>query len=213
VLAPVLGVRIDAGGPAIPPGPCLVCPNHVSYLDILVLAWTADAVFVSRGDVAGWPGIGPLSKLGGTVFIDRSRKRDAARAAETIGAWLDRGFRVVVFLEGRNGTGGDVLTFRSSLLEPACARGVPCVPVAIRYTLPADTGATVARSVAWVDDTPFAKHAFRLAALPRIDVTVRAGAPRSGADRKALAAALEGDVRALLGPGAATRPSGPSPGR
>lgn len=210
-LAGVLGLRIGLAGPAVPPGPCLVCPNHVSYLDILVLAWTADAVFVSRGDVAGWPGIGPLAKLGGTVFLDRSRKRDAARAADTIGEWLDRGFRVVVFLEGRNGTGDAVLPFRSPLLEPACARGVPCVPVAMRYALPRDPGATVARDVAWVDDTPFGTHAFRLAGLRGPDVSVRVGAPRTGSDRKALAAALEADVRAMLA--APTPASDPSPAR
>ena len=196
VLGPVLGVRVEVEGDAPPPGPCVLCPNHVSYLDVLVLASVADAVFVSRGDVAGWPGIGPLARLGGTVFIDRARKRDAARAADEVGVALDRRLRAVMFLEGRATVGDAVLAFRSSLLEPACARpGVPCVAATLRYDLPDDPGSTVAGTVAWADETPFAKHVMRVLRLRTIAVRVTFHAPRTGTDRKALAAALEADCR------------------
>lgn len=199
VLRRVLGVRVTVEGAPPPPGPCLLCPNHVSYLDVLVLASVTDAVFVSRGDVAGWPGIGALARLGGTVFIDRSRRRDAARAGDAVGVLLDRGFRAVVFLEGRAGTGDEVLPFRSSLLAPACARpGVPCIAATLRYGVPDDPGATVARTVAWADDTPFGAHVRRLLRLRRIDVRVTFHTPRRGTDRKALAAALESDCRTAL---------------
>lgn len=205
-LPETFGVRTTVSGGPLPPGPCVLCPNHVSYMDILLVARAADVVFVSRGDLAGWPGIGFLARLAGTVFLDRSRRRDAARAADGIGEWLDRGFRVCVFLEGRNGDGADVLPFRSSLLAPACARGVPCVPVGIRYDTARSPGAVVARDVAWADDTPFGTHAMRLLGLDGADAHVAVGAPRTGPDRKALAAALEDDVRALA-------TSVPSPGR
>ena len=193
----IMGVRVTIEGTP-PAAPAVLCPNHISYLDILVLASVADTVFVSRGDIAGWPGIGPLSRLGGTVYIDRSRKRDTARAGDEVGAWLDRGFRTVVFLEGGAGTGEAVGTFRSSLLEPACARGTPCAAVTLRFSLPDDPGATVAQHVSWADDTPFGGHVLRLLRLRRIDVRVTIHPPRTGTDRKALAAALEADCRSAL---------------
>ncbi|MCE9638140.1 MAG: 1-acyl-sn-glycerol-3-phosphate acyltransferase [Planctomycetes bacterium] len=213
VLCPVFGLRVTLTG-SVPAGPVLLCPNHLSYIDVLVLASVADAVFVSRGDVARWPGIGPLSRLGGTVYIDRSRKRDAARAGSEAGDWLDRGFRVVVFLEGRAGTGETVLPFRSSLLEPACVRGLRCAAVSLAYSLPSETlgdgpdAPSVAREVAWADETPFGAHVLRLLGLKRIDVRVTIHPPRVGGDRKVLAAALERDCRS-----AASTLSDPSPGR
>lgn len=199
-LAPILGLRVTVRGPLPGPGPCMICPNHVSYLDVLVLASVSDAVFVSRGDVAGWPVVGFLVRLGGTIFVDRSRKRDAARAADDVGAWLDRGLRVVVFLEGRVAPGDAVLPFRPSLLEPAATRGTPCHGATIRYSLPSDPGATVARDVSWHDETPFTSHVFGVLRLRRIDVDLTFHAPRTGDDRKALAAALESDCRGGLGP-------------
>jgi 1-acyl-sn-glycerol-3-phosphate acyltransferase len=152
-------------------------------------------LFVSRGDVAHWPVVGALARLGGTIFLDRSRRRDAARAGDDVGVWLDRGFRVVVFLEGRAGPGGDVLPFRSSLLEPAVRRGVPCVGASIAYALPDDPGADVTQEVGWSDDAPFGAHVLRLLRRRRITAHVAFHAPRTGDDRKALAAALEEDVR------------------
>ncbi|MCG3135014.1 MAG: hypothetical protein HMLKMBBP_02507 [Planctomycetes bacterium] len=206
-LCPLLGLRVSVAG-SLPPGPVLVTPNHMSYLDVLVLASAGDSVFVSRADVANWPGIGPLSRLGGTIFVERERRRDAPRAAEEMGASLDRAFRVVVFPEGRAGDGADVQPFRSPLLESACRRGVSCVPVAIRYDVP---GGDAARDVAWADDTPFGSHAWRLLGIRAVHASVRIGPPRTGGDRKAMARQLESDCRALLAVGSAT--ADPSPAR
>lgn len=206
VLCPLFGIRVTVVG-APPRGPCVVAPNHLSYIDILVLAAAYDGVFVSRADVRGWPGIGPLSRLGGTIYVDRARKRDAARAGGEIGDALARGLRVTVFLEGRAGDGSALLPFRSSLLEPACESATPCCAAALSFALPEDPAATVARDVAWADDTPFGAHAFRLLGLRRIEARVVFGPVRSGPDRKALAALLEQDCAAAL----ATNPNRAAP--
>lgn len=201
-LCPLFGFRVKLEG-SLPPGPVLIAPNHLSYADVLVLARTADAVFVSRADVAGWPGIGPLSRLGGTIFVERERRRDAARAADEMGRALDRGLRVVVFPEGRAGDGRELRPFQSALLESACSRGVPCVPVAIRYDVPEGDAA---RDVAWADDTPFTSHAWNLLGVRTVTATMRVGAPRTGGDRKAMARDLGAAVADLL-------TSVPTPGR
>jgi 1-acyl-sn-glycerol-3-phosphate acyltransferase len=167
----------------------------VTWLDILVVAWTCEARFVSRADLREWPLVGPFSRLGGTLWIDRSRRRDAHRAAGDVESALRDGARVVAFLEGGVGDGTDVRPFRSSLLEGAVATGVPCAAAAIVYSLPAGAAGDVRRDVVWSEDEPFARHALRLLSLRRIDAVVRFGPPRTGTDRKALARALEDDAR------------------
>ena len=48
----------------------LVC-NHLSYLDILVLAALAPCIFVAKQEVKHWPVFGWFAKLAGTVFVHR----------------------------------------------------------------------------------------------------------------------------------------------
>lgn len=193
--APVLGLRVRVEGD-LPPPPCFVAPNHVTWLDILVVAWACEARFVSRADLRHWPLVGPFSRLGGTLWIDRARRRDAHRAADDVERALREGSRVVAFLEGGVGDPSDVRPFRSSLVEGAVATGTPCVAAAIRYALPEDPAADVRRDVVWSEDASFFRHAFRVLSLRRIDATLRFGPVRTGTERKSLAKTLEDDARA-----------------
>ena len=188
------------------PAPLVVAPNHVGYLDILVVGALAPCVFVSRADLSGWPVLGQLARLGGTIFLDRGRRRDTRRAAGELDEHLAGGLRVAVFLEGRAGPGDLLRPFRSSLLRPAAEREVPVVPVALRYRLPARPDLDPREVVSWCTPAPFAQHAFRLARAGRVTVDVTVCEPRRGSDRKELAALVEGDVRrALNGYGSACR--------
>ena len=50
----VLGCRVTVrGAPAA--APCLLVSNHISYVDILVLAAYSPARFVSKAEIADWP--------------------------------------------------------------------------------------------------------------------------------------------------------------
>ena len=194
ILCHIVGLRVRSSGD-LPGLATLVAPNHLSYLDVLVLATVYDSVFVSRADVRGWPGIGILSRLGGTIYVDRAKKRDAVRTGDDVGNALLSGLRVTVFLEGRAGDGSELLPFRSSLLAPACAAAVPCVAASLTYDVSSTSGGTVARDVAWTDEKPFMAHVMNLLSLPSIDAHVRFGPVRVGTDRKALASTLADDCR------------------
>jgi len=192
--APLLGLRVRVEG-SPPPPPSVLAPTHVTWLDILVVAWTCEARFVSRADLRGWPFVGRFARLGGTLWIERTRRRDAERVAGEVTDVLRAGARVVVFLEGGVGDGTSLRPFRSSLLEGAVETGVPCAAAAIVYSLPEDPSADVSRDVVWPEDANFLRHALRLLSLRRIDAVVRFGPPRTGTDRKALARQLEEDAR------------------
>ena len=74
----ILGVRVDPLG--LPPkAPFLLVANHLSYLDVVILAARLEAVFVAKQEVAKWPVIGRLASLMDTIFVDRNAPRDTIR--------------------------------------------------------------------------------------------------------------------------------------
>jgi 1-acyl-sn-glycerol-3-phosphate acyltransferase len=202
-LCRILGVRIEVRGGPPTRGPAFVTPNHWGYLDIFVLAALYRGFFVSRADVADWPLVGTFVRSGGTIFIRREVRRDAARVVEDVVERLGAGAAVTAFLEGGAGTGVAVRPFRSPLVQAAAAIGAPCVPVAIRYRLPADPGLDPAATVAWIDGG-IAGHFMRLLRVRRIDARVEFLPARVGTDRKLLARSLEHDVRAAVDAGGRT---------
>lgn len=174
----------------------LVC-NHLSYLDIIVLAARQPAVFVSKADVRGWPVLGFLTQLAGTLFVRREKRGDVSPLNEQIAARVAAGVVVIVFPEGTSSDGGSVMPFYSSLLEPAAGGGCAVTPAFIRYSL---ADGVVADEVCYWRDMTFFPHFLNLLTKREIRAQVRFGAARSAAaDRKKLARDLHMAVRELGG--------------
>lgn len=184
----VLGVRVAVVG-APPARPFLLVSNHLSYLDVLVLWSAVECNFLARGDLARWPVLGPLTRLAGTLYVDRTRRAAVAPALDAVRARLARGEGIVVFPEGTSSPGATVLPFRSSLFAAAAAAGGRAWVAAISYNT-RDAGAPAHLRVAWWGDMSFSGHFWRLLQLRRIQARLAFGArPLAGAERKALAAA------------------------
>ncbi|MFI4968556.1 MAG: 1-acyl-sn-glycerol-3-phosphate acyltransferase, partial [Gammaproteobacteria bacterium] len=97
--AAILGVRVLARGHAHP-RPVLMLANHISWLDILVLASQSDSGYIAKAEVAGWPLLGWMFQVGGTEFIRRGSHADLARVREQMTRRLKAGQRLTVFPEG-----------------------------------------------------------------------------------------------------------------
>ncbi len=181
----ILGVRVERSGTP-PPAGHLVVSNHLSYLDIIVLGSLLPVVFVSKSEVRNWPFVGLVATMAGTIYIDRSRKRDALRVLAKMQTALDRGDAVVIFPEATSTDGATILPFRSSLLAGAARAGTPVRWLTLSYRTP--PGAPAARDrVCWWGDAGFTGHFLRLCGLPRIACTVHFGESAVRADdRKAL---------------------------
>ncbi|MEI8277820.1 MAG: hypothetical protein WCG00_17685, partial [Hyphomicrobiales bacterium] len=54
------------------------------------------AVFVSKADVRGWPVLGYLAKLAGTLFVRREKRTDVAPLNEQMAALVNAGVVVVM---------------------------------------------------------------------------------------------------------------------
>ena len=188
-------LRIQARFEGAPPGQGLVVGNHLSYLDIVVLASLAPMRFVAKADVRAWPVMGPLAVMAGTLFIDRTRRADVSRLNAELDTALADAVPVVLFPEGTSSDGARVLPFRSSLLAPAAASGAPVTPVHLSYAI--DDG-SVADEVCYWRDMTFLPHFLNLARKRAVRARVRFGLPvRERGDRKRLARALHGAVQAL----------------
>lgn len=173
----------------------IVAANHLSYLDILVLAAISPQVFLAKSEVRKWPVIGKYAEWAGTQFIDRNRRADVARQNTEFKSIVENDAVQTIFLEGTSSGGASVLPFKSSLLEPVVTNGWAVTPAAIVYTC---EGGETARDVCWWQNMKFTPHALNLLTLDRITAHVSFGKPvEPGDDRKALAALLHGEVSAL----------------
>jgi lyso-ornithine lipid O-acyltransferase len=178
----------------IPVRGLLVC-NHLSYMDILVLASLAPSMFVAKREVKSWPVMGLLARLGGTLFIDRQRRTHVGEINDDIQAALDEGALVIVFPEGTSSDGRSVLPFKSSLLEPATQQNNPLTVGRLHYTLANGKNDEV---VAYWGDTVFFTHLLNLLSHDKIRATVRfAPVANRSSDRKALAQHLHASVLEL----------------
>lgn len=176
----------------------LYIANHVSWLDILVLAGRTGSAFVAKADMAPWPVIGWLATLNNSVYVQREARLDVGAQAAALAAALDTHQPLTLFPEGTTGNGRTLLPFRSSLIAAVSPPppGVTIQPVAIDY------GAQ-APSIAWIDDEPVGRNALRvLSYRGRRPVVLHFLAPLSHADfphRKAIAAHSQQAIAAALG--------------
>lgn len=167
------------------PDHVLYIANHLSWLDILALGSVVDTGFVAKDDVAGWPLIGWLARIGGTIFINRESRREARGQADALGEALKLGRPVVLFPEGTTNDGIALFPFRPALFASVCPppAGVVIQPIAIDY------GAEAA-AICWTGDEPLAPNARKiLERKGRLLVTLRFLTPITDhPDRKTLAA-------------------------
>ena len=90
-----LGIRNCVEGR--PPRDGLVVPNHLSYLDIVILSAAMPCFFVAKVEMNRWPFFGRAARSGGTLFIDRSSRDSAESVAALIGERLRLSIPVAPF--------------------------------------------------------------------------------------------------------------------
>ena len=164
----LLNIRIEREGCPIRANQgALIVANHIGAVDILVVAACFKIFFVSNSDIASWPIIGPLNRLGGTIFIDRSQRTKVLGMVQELADRLRSGFSVLVFPEGGITTGHQIGSFKSSAFEAVVQAKCSVVPILIRYY---DAGEPSVLS--WPDDMTFLEHMTNILRHPRLDVHV-----------------------------------------
>ena len=177
----------------------LFLANHLSWLDIMLVAGATGSAFVSKDDVARWPFIGWLAGLNQTIFIARTQRGAVRNQADALRTALATGRPVALFPEGTTEGGAEILPFRPSLLAslfPPLPR-LQVQPVAIDY-------GGAAGELAWVGQESAGANARRVLSRDRpVDVTLSfldPLRPQEYPDRKALAEAARQAILAKLPP-------------
>lgn len=184
------------------PGCGLLVCNHLSYVDVLVIAAQGPVVFVAKSDVRKWPIIGKLLETSGTILAERGRPLTAPATAASIRTALEHGMTVVLFPEGTSSDGSTVLPFKPALLQSALDAGASFTPAALRYQV---DGGDAASDVCYWGDAVFLPHLIRLAGLKQTMADFTIGTSRDFFDdRKEAATQLRSAVVAIRAQTSAT---------
>lgn len=160
----IFGLKVIVEGKPHTDSQTLYIANHLSYLDIPVIASVLKASFVAKEDVAGWPVFGFLSKMQQTAFISRSRTQ-AAKGRYALQNMLKDGKSLIIFPEGTSSDGQEILPFKSSLFSiahdirtesPLMVQPITLSLVKVNGQLPNDQ--TIRNQYAWHGDMTLSPH-------------------------------------------------------
>ncbi|MFG2988459.1 lysophospholipid acyltransferase family protein [Streptomyces sp. NPDC048257] len=203
------GIRITVHGRPGPGGGRLLVANHISWLDIPLVAAALPCRMLAKSDIRAWPVLGRLARGAGTLFIERDRIRALPATIGTITGALLAGDRVTVFPEGSTWCGRAQGAFRRAAFQSALDARVPVQPLRLTY-LRCD--GNPAGAPAFVGDDPLTASLWRIARARGIRAEVRLLPripPGRYAHRRDLAAAAQ---RAVVGAWAAIPAPNPLPG-
>jgi len=171
--------------------------NHISWIDIWALYGVHPMHFIGKAEIRAWPLVGWLAEKGGTLFIERSRRRDIVRVAQAATQALRNGDCLGFFPEGTTTDGTDLLPFKTSLLQSAIDTGAVLWPLAIRYPLP--DGSPNTAIAYWADITMMQSLREVLKQRqPVIELHFCPPLPTAGRERRELAQEVRQIISALL---------------
>ena len=198
-IATIIGMhRVIEGHPPMPP--FILATNHLSYLDILLLHSVVQGVFVAKHDMRSWPVLGALAQLIGTIWVDRTRRRDAIRALHDIDEAIGRGDGVILFPEGTTSSGTALLPMKPALLDWAARERFPVHYAAITYRMGAATP-SAREALCWWGDARFGRHAWGVLRLRRFESMISFGPePVSARSRGELVERVRRGIEELFEP-------------
>lgn len=161
--------------------PVLYVANHISWIDIIALAGIVPADFIAKQEVRGWPLIGWLAEVGGTLFVRRGDFAATRGMEQQMVARLTLSRSLILFPEGTTTLGDIPKPFRPRLYQAAIRAGVPVQPVAISYR-----GSPAVRNrIAFLGQQGLLENLWMLLGMQSIPVTLRLMPPLSSKEAKA----------------------------
>ena len=103
----------------------LIVSNHLSYIDVLVLARVAPFLFITSVEVKNSFGLGLITRLAGCLFVERRSRNDLKQESSRIAQVMASGIPTVLFPEGTSSDGSSILPFRAALFQSAIDAKVP----------------------------------------------------------------------------------------
>lgn len=194
MLCRILGLHIEIQGeiPDLKKG--LVCANHLSYIDMVVLASVLPVCFVAKMEVRSRPIFGWIASTFETIFVKRgfNAQSDKDNFVHEVQLRLQEGYRVLVFPEGRATFGDQVYPFKTGAFEALVGTDIPVLPIywgmhRMDGKLPIGD---VRWQICWHDPMPIYRHLWGLFGLKNTLFRIVPCAPflPESMDRRAMAA-------------------------
>ncbi len=123
----------------------LYAANHISWIDIPLLAGQVNPIFLSKAEIRAWPVIGWMAHKAGTLFIHRGNHSSAKSITQAMTQTLVMGkqneeagsrYSILFFPEGTTSDGTDLLRLRPRLFVAAINAQVAIQPILIHYPDP-----------------------------------------------------------------------------
>ncbi|MCB1760048.1 MAG: AMP-binding protein [Gammaproteobacteria bacterium] len=128
--------RLSAGGEQnLPDGPCILAPNHQSFLDGLFVAAFLDNTTMKRTYFFAKPKhvqrlwLRFVAMRNNVIVLDL--ERDMKQALQSLSEVLRQGSNIIIFPEGTRSADGTLGPFRRGYAILSRELGIPIVPVAI----------------------------------------------------------------------------------
>jgi 1-acyl-sn-glycerol-3-phosphate acyltransferase len=136
-------IRISGGENVDPNQVYVIVSNHQSFADIPVLSHLKlDTKWLGKAEVFRFPLLGWMLRWAGDIPIDRSNRREGAKAMLQCARYLRQRVSVVFFPEGTRSPDGRVLPFNEGPFHLAIREQVPILPLVVEGSgaaLPRDT--------------------------------------------------------------------------
>jgi lyso-ornithine lipid O-acyltransferase len=142
----------------------LTVGNHMSYMDVFLLAAVHPTLFVTSVDMGETPGLGHVTRQAGCIFVERRNRSSIEKDVRQMTDALSHGINVTIYPEGTSSDGLRVLPFKKALLTAAIEAGVDVLPVVLKYT-EIDGEAFSEKNndkIAWYGDMGFGPHFLKL---------------------------------------------------
>jgi 1-acyl-sn-glycerol-3-phosphate acyltransferase len=110
--------------------------NHLSWVDPVILMSLRPMGTIAKGEVTGYPVIGPLAQRSGIHFVDREDPTSRAAALVSFRASLKSGRHMLLFPEGTTTRGERLAEFYEGGLRTAFELNLPTQPLRIASPAP-----------------------------------------------------------------------------
>lgn len=154
----LLGIKTEINSINIPKGNLVVC-NHVSYIDIAIIAAYIPSLFITSVEVQKDLFLGTIAKFGGSIFVERRKKSKVLMDIERTSNILKENHNVILFPEGTSSKGEQVLPFKGALFMAAINQSIDIIPICCQYEN--------YEHIAYYGDHKFFKHLLRLFSIPQ----------------------------------------------
>lgn len=133
LLFPLAGIQLKVSGKNnFPEPPYIICPNHSSYLDILLMFRVIPHYFVFMGkqELASWPIFNLFFTKGMNILVDRKNKSASAASYKRAVKEIEKNHCLVIFPEATiPATVPIMMRFKDGAFALAIDKQIPIVPI------------------------------------------------------------------------------------